>query len=581
MGQYLETHPELVKECAGLVRLLDVNKATLALYGAQRKADLLNDLRRVLEGSALEAFRGVLLRIAAGQTRMTWEAINRTLDGKLINIVLDWSAVPGYERSLSRVIVAITDVTARTQAQALQQAVYRIAAAAENAPSLDALYHEIHETISSVMPAENFYITTYDADAGVLKFPYYRDVADPLVEEEIPAARGLTAYVLRTGKSLLCTQALHDELERLGEVELVGSPSDIWLGVPLSVDGHIIGAMVVQHYTDPNAYGAREQHMLEFVSTQIATAIHRKQAEEALRESEGRLQALVASLDDAVIEYDSRGNYLNVWARDENLLARPAHQMVGRNVIEVLGPEKAGPILDAIQRAVTSGTTQRLEYELDLVDGPRWFRARLSPISSTGQDAGTVSALIRDVTQARVAEERLRREATLLENMQDAVVGADPDFHINSWNEGAESLYGWKADEVLGRQGLDILRTEWLDADPQTMRTKISELGRWRGEVTQLRKDGTRISVEISSAVLHAENGEVSGWLSVNHDITLRKQAAEALRTQLEELQRWHAVTLQREERILDLKRQINDLLVQTGQPPRYSSVDTSQATKA
>ena len=575
LAQYLDTHPELVRECAGLVKLLDVNKATLALYGAQRKADLLNDLRRVLEGSALEAFRGVLLRIAAGETRMTWEAINRTLDGKLINIVLDWSAVPGYERSLSRVIVAITDVTARTQAQILQQAVYRIAAAAENAPSLDALYHEIHETISSVMPAENFYITTYDADAGILRFPYYRDVADPLVEDEIPAARGLTAYVLRTRKSLLCTQAVHDELERLGEVELVGSPSEIWLGVPLSVGGRIIGAMVVQHYTDPKAYGEREQHMLEFVSTQIATAIHRKQAEEALRESEGRLQALVASLDDAVIEYDRRGNYLNVWARDEDMLARPAREMVGRNVMDVLGPDKSRPILDAIQRALTSGTTQRLEYELDLAVGPRWFRARLSPIFSTARDSGTVSALIRDVTLTRVAEERLRREVALLENMQDAVVGADNEACLNAWNSGAEALYGWKADEVLGRPMADFLRTEWASQDEDDMRRELDEQGRWRGEVSQVRKDGTRIPVEVSSVVLRDGNGQISGWLSVNHDITPRKHAAEALRAQLEELQRWHAVTLQREDRILDLKRQINEQLTKVGQPPRYASAET------
>ena len=112
------------------------------------------------------------------------------------------------------------------------------------------------------------------------------------------------------------------------------------------------------------------------------------------------------------------------------------------------------------------------------------------------------------------------------------------------------------------------------------MRTKIAEFGRWRGEVTHVRKDGTRIPVEVSATLLHGENGEVNGWLSVNHDILQRKQAAEALRVQLEELQRWHAVTLQREDRILELKRQINDLLVQTGQPLRYSSVDTNQTAK-
>ena len=379
LAQYLEARPEVVEECAALVKVLDVNKTTLSLYGANRKEDLLTDLTHVLEGSAVDDFRSLLVRIAAGETKLSWETINRTKDDRLINVVLDWSAVPGYEQSLARVVVAATDVTARTNAQALQQAVYRIATAAENSASLDDLYAEIHGAVGAVMPAQNFYITTHDTDSGILRFPYYRDVADPLVEDGVPAARGLTAYVLRTGKSLLCTQAVHDELERQGEVILVGSPSAIWLGVPLIVEGRTIGAMVVQHYTDPSAYGEREQRMLEFVSTQIATAIHRKQAEDALRESEGRLQALVASLDDAVIEYDSQGTYLNVWARDENMLARPSHEMVGRNVADVLGPEKARPILDAVRRALTSGTTERLEYELEVGRGPRWFRRTPQP----------------------------------------------------------------------------------------------------------------------------------------------------------------------------------------------------------
>ena len=62
--------------------------------------------------------------------------------------------------------------------------------------------------------------------------------------------------------------------------------------MPLIVEGKTIGAMVVQHYSDPQAYGEREQHMLEFVSTQVAVAIDRKQAEEALKDSEARFRAL-------------------------------------------------------------------------------------------------------------------------------------------------------------------------------------------------------------------------------------------------------------------------------------------------
>ena len=190
------------------------------------------------------------------------------------------------------IIVSSHDITERQQDQALQQAVYQIAAATETATSLDELYAQIHQSISSVMPAENFYITLYDEVQNLLRISYFKGTEDEPFIKGVHPGRGRTAYVLRTGKSLLCTQAVHDELERRGEVDPLGVPSALWLGVPLIVEGKTIGVMVVQHYSDPQAYGEREQHILEFVSTQVAIAIRRKQAEEALHESEIRYRGL-------------------------------------------------------------------------------------------------------------------------------------------------------------------------------------------------------------------------------------------------------------------------------------------------
>ena len=132
--------------------------------------------------------------------------------------------------------------------------------------------------------------------------------------------RDLTAYVLRTGKSLLCTQAVHDELERRGEVKLLGAPSSIWLGVPLSVQGKTIGAIVVQHYTDPAAYGEREQHMLEFVSAQIAVAIERKRAEEAVRRRADELAALNATVLEIITSHDLNALLQTIVERAAQLL---------------------------------------------------------------------------------------------------------------------------------------------------------------------------------------------------------------------------------------------------------------------
>lgn len=227
---------------------------------------------------------------------------------------LDTQAVPLFdEQGKPYALLGITrDITKRKQAEALQEAVYRITKAAETTDSIRDLFPQIHQIISSVMPAENFFITLYDETHNLLEFPYFHDALDEPYLDKIEPGMGLTAYVLRTGKSLLCTQAVHDDLEARGEVKLLGVPSKIWLGVPLIVEGRAIGVMVVQHYTDPDAYGVREQNILEFVSSQIATTIQRKQSEQALRESEGRYRTLFKGMLDGVYRSTHDGRFLDV-----------------------------------------------------------------------------------------------------------------------------------------------------------------------------------------------------------------------------------------------------------------------------
>ncbi len=177
------------------------------------------------------------------------------------------------------------------QAAILQEAVYQIAQAADLAPSLDDLFPRIHSIISQVMPAGNFYIALTSPRKGYFTLPYYVDEMDEAPEGE-QSENGLTHYVLHMGRSLICDESAQNDLAERGVVDAVGSPSKVWLGVPLIVDGSAIGVMVVQHYQDPLAYGKREQRMLEFVSSQVALVIKRKQAEDALRASEENFRSL-------------------------------------------------------------------------------------------------------------------------------------------------------------------------------------------------------------------------------------------------------------------------------------------------
>ncbi len=114
---YFISHPEAVTECAALIKVVDINKATMKMFGANRKEDILKNLEEIFEGEPTEVLRDELINIAEGKTRFDWEGINKTVDGRLINIDLSWSIAPGHENSLSKVIVSIIDITERRQAE--------------------------------------------------------------------------------------------------------------------------------------------------------------------------------------------------------------------------------------------------------------------------------------------------------------------------------------------------------------------------------------------------------------------------------------------------------------------------------
>jgi PAS domain S-box-containing protein len=188
----------------------------------------------------------------------------------------------------------------------LQDALYRISEAVDSSENLEELYRAVHKIIQVVMPAENFYIAYYDKKEDLLRFPYFVDEIDKPPQPR-KSGKGLTEYVLRTGKSLLAHREIQENLTRSGSVEVIGSPCPIWLGIPLKAESEPIGIIAVQHYSNPRAYGERELYMLEYVSTQVAKAIERKRAEEALKISEDLNRGIVANTPIGIMYLDKNG----------------------------------------------------------------------------------------------------------------------------------------------------------------------------------------------------------------------------------------------------------------------------------
>ena len=134
----------------------------------------------------------------------------------------------------------------------------------------------------------------------------------------------------------------------------------------------------------------------------------RKRAEDAIRENARQMKAVVTSLDDIVFEFDEQGTYINVWTADESLLALPKSQLIGKQILEVLGEENGRPFAEAVKRVAMGGSTESIEYPLEVIGGKHWFVARISPILTENAPANTVSMLVRDITVRKQAEHQVQ-----------------------------------------------------------------------------------------------------------------------------------------------------------------------------
>jgi PAS domain-containing protein len=114
---YLVQHPEILRECADLVKITDVNRAVLALHGAASREKLLAGLVNTFTPESYDTFRQQLVFLWNGATEMRTDAVVQTLAGELRDVTVHWSVCPGYEASLSKVLVSLTDITERKRAE--------------------------------------------------------------------------------------------------------------------------------------------------------------------------------------------------------------------------------------------------------------------------------------------------------------------------------------------------------------------------------------------------------------------------------------------------------------------------------
>jgi PAS domain S-box-containing protein len=160
---------------------------------------------------------------------------------------------------------------------------------------------------------------------------------------------------------------------------------------------------------------------------------------------------------------------------------------------------------------------------------------------STLKDARNMTTgnllLVRNITEQKKAEAQITYLARLVESTTEAIYSVDPDFKIKTWNKGAERLYGFMANEALGKPVFEIVRSNLPEAERLKIRKQLIENGHWENELIHYRKDGSAVAVLASASATHNGKGEVAGYVSMAKDITDRKKTEEALSSLNSELE--------------------------------------------
>jgi len=193
------------------------------------------------------------------------------------------------------------DITERKRAEAERQVITEIVQGVVSTSNLDELLTLTHNSIRKLLYAENCFVTLYDPATDLMHFEFWADKFDPLPEPR-PVGTNFSSYVLRTSQPILLTEATKKRMYEQGGIELSGTDSASWLGVPLRTPSGTIGVLVVQHYEEAAAYTQRDLEFLSAVGNQIALAIERKRGERELE------QARDAALESARLKSEFLAN---------------------------------------------------------------------------------------------------------------------------------------------------------------------------------------------------------------------------------------------------------------------------------
>ena len=364
----------------------------------------------------------------------------------------------------------IIDITEEKRSRLIGNVVFQISRASYSVKSLDELFPVIHVELGKILDATNFFVAMYDKATNTISLPYHKDIKDKFAT--FPAGKTMTGHVIQGKKPVLATEKDILNLVEEGIIDMIGTPSKVWMGVPLVVDQEVIGVLVVQNYSDPDSYSEDDLDLMSFISHEVSGLILRLRVQEKLVREQAYLDNLYQSSTEAIVRIDTKGNVKSLNREFSRLFGYAPEEIEGKVLDDIIVPKYLHD--EGVRNTNRALTNERVEMESVrqhkngvLID----VSILVTPVFIEGQIVGAYG-IYRDISERKriekslilakeKAEESDRLKSAFLSNMSheirtpmNAILGfssllSDPD---TSSEERDEYI------SIIKERGNDLMR---------------------------------------------------------------------------------------------------------------------------
>lgn len=313
--------------------------------------------------------------------------------------------------------------------------------------------------------------------------------------------------------------------------------TDTIASVPIMANGSLDGLLVIVR---DSPVDEEEEWQLSALADQAAIALRnarlhemelsesdreRRETLQALRSSKARINRILESITDVFYSLDREWRFTDVNKQAELRFGKTREQMIGKLIWEVFPGLVQSAMYSNLEHAVQKNIPVHFEFVSSVVSGS-WFEAHVYPAQSG------VSVYLRDITERKASEAGRRFLASIVESSDDAIISKDLNGIISSWNAGAQRLFGYTADEVIGKPVTILIPEGRFDEEPAILARIRSGRSVEHYETIRKRKDGTILDISLSVSPIRDDSGTIVGASKIARNITERKKSQEEIQFQ-------------------------------------------------